>query len=366
MKIENFIKLIESEIPVEIAWQKDNIGFQAGNKSEKLNGILIALDLDSDVILEAKKNKCNLIITHHPLIFKEQKNILSDERVGALIQSLIKSNINLYCAHTNFDSIKNGVSFALAEKLNLKNVRILSSLNNSLLKISVFVPNDFTEKVAIEMFNAGAGNFLNYKNCSFRSDGVGTFKPSGNAKPTIGKIGQLEKVNETKLEMICYDWNLNSVLNAMRKSHPYEEIAYDIFKMENKTEEFGLGAIGEFEKPIIEKEFLKLVKEKLNQKFVRFAVGKNNAIKKVAVCGGSGSEYIQNAIKKNADAFITADIKYHTFQEYENKILLIDAGHFETEIHSLKNLQRICSNIIDDKKIKTFVSKSNNNPVKYF
>ncbi|MEK7818564.1 MAG: Nif3-like dinuclear metal center hexameric protein [Bacteroidota bacterium] len=366
MTIKDFIRNIEKEIPSEIAWNKDNVGLQVGDLNDKIKNIICSLDLNLAVIEEAIKAKANLIVTHHPLIFNEQKNIIANERIGNLLHKLISNKINLFCAHTNFDSISDGVSFSLAKKLNLENIKFLSSSGDTLCKIIVYVPKNKLEEVAEAMFNAGAGSFTNYEKCSFRTDGIGTFLPKENANPAIGEIGKLEKVNESKLEMICSKWKLDSIIDAMKNAHPYEEIAYDVFEMKNKSTMFGIGAIGNLKNKMSQNSFLNYVKDCLKIKSIRYTNGKSKIINTVAVCGGSGSELTSAAIKSGADAFITADVKYHSFQEFENKILLIDAGHYETEVVSLNSLSKIINKILNDKTIKIFITKKSTNPVNYF
>ena len=368
MKLIEIIKNIENWAPKEIAWQKDNVGLQVGDSKTRVKNILICLEVNDEVIDEALKKKCNFIISHHPLLFTPLKNITpAQDKTSRIIQKLIKHDITLYSAHTNLDYTKDGVSFKLAEKLHLKNTGFLINLKSNQYKLSVFVPEKESQLVADAMFKAGAGNAGEYSHCSFRSNGTGTFFGSANTKPHLGKKENLESVPEIKLEMIVDRWKLDSVLSAMKKVHPYEEPAFDIYPLDNQNLNYGIGAVGELEREFNLKEFLNYISRKLVVKGFRYTNGTKNKIKKVAVCGGSGSEYLKDAVSRKCDAFITADIKYHTFQEAEGEILLVDAGHYETEIFSLNEIKkRILAIPGYNSEIKVFIYSDSTNPVIFY
>jgi dinuclear metal center YbgI/SA1388 family protein len=368
MNVGELIKQIEDWAPPGAAWEKDNVGLQIGSRGDKLKNILLCLELDDEVLKEAIKKKCNFIFTHHPLIFNPIKKLdFQKNNQAQLIQKLIKNNISLYSAHTNLDFTRDGVSIELAKMLRLKNVKFLELAEGNQFKISVFVPEESVEKLSDELFNSGAGIIGNYENCSFRMKGEGTFKGNEKAKPVIGKKGKVEKVNEIRLELIVDVWNLKNAINAIKKFHPYEEPAYDIYPLKNKNTNYGAGAIGELTNELSEKEFLRHVTTSLKTGRLKYCSAKGKLIKKVAVCGGSGSELLNNAINSRADAFITADIKYHTYQEANGKILLIDAGHYETEIGSLNAVKRKIDNVIlKDNSIKVYKYSGSTNPVKFY
>jgi dinuclear metal center YbgI/SA1388 family protein len=368
MKLIEIIKNIESWAPKEIAWQKDNVGLQVGDSDKKAQNILLCLEVDDSVIDEALKKKCNFIISHHPLLFSPIKKITPAlDFTSRIIQKLIKNDITLYSAHTNLDYTKDGVSFQLADKLELKNINFLVNLKSNQYKIAVFVPRDNSELVANAMSKAGAGNIGEYSHCSFMTIGIGTFLGSANTKPHTGKKERFEALPEIKLEMIVDRWKLDSVLMAMKKVHPYEEPAFDIYPLENLNLNYGIGAVGELKKEFELKEFLSHISDKLDVKNFRYANGTKNKIRKVAVCGGSGSEYLKDAVSQKCDAFITADIKYHTFLDAEENILLIDAGHYETEISSLNEIKkRILSSLDNKSEIKVFMYSGSTNPVIFY
>ncbi|MCX6169228.1 MAG: Nif3-like dinuclear metal center hexameric protein [Ignavibacteriales bacterium] len=361
-------KYLEDWAPPGAAWEKDNVGLQVGSRGATIKNIMLCLELDDKVLKEALQKKCNFIFTHHPLIFNPIKKLdLEKNFTAKLIEKIVKNNITVYSAHTNLDFTKDGVSFELAKTLKLKNPRFLEFEESNQLKIVLFVPQSSLQKVSSEVFRAGGGIIGEYENCSFRIDGEGTFKGSEKSKPNIGKKNKLERVNEVRIEFIVDSWNLNKVISAIQKSHPYEEPAYDIYPLKNKNVNYGAGVVGELDKMMTQKEFLKYVCKSLRTKTVKFCEGKNNSIFKVAVCGGSGSELLPAAMSSGADAFVTADLKYHAYHTAQKNILLIDAGHYETEIVVLNSVQQKMKKFISsDKKIKILKYSGITNPVKFY
>ena len=367
MTCGEIFKYIESWAPEEIAWNKDNVGLQVGSAERKVKNILLALDLNMKVITEAIKKDCNIIITHHPLLFNPLRKIDTDQdNTSRLVEKLIKHDITLFSSHTNLDFTKGGVSFELAKALELKNIRFLSNLKSIQYKLIIFVPEAHIEKVAAAIFENGGGIIGEYSNCSFRTKGEGSFKGSEKTSPSVGRKLNYEKIDEIKLEVLIDSWKLDKILSAIRKVHPYEEIAYDVYPLVNENINYGIGAIGELDKPINQKEFLNHISKSLSINNFRYTDGKGKKIKTVAVCGGSGSEVIPAALKKGADALITADIKYHTFFDNEGKILLVDAGHYETEIFSLNEVNKRLTTLVKTKKIKVFKYSGNTNPVIFY
>jgi len=366
MRCDKIIKIIEDWAPKSIAWEKDNVGLQVGSIRREIKNILLCLDVNENVVDEAIKKNCNLIISHHPLLFRSLKRIDTEkDKISRIIEKLIKKNITLYSAHTNLDFTKDGVSFQLANKLELINQKFLLNQSSNLNKLIVFVPVDSADKVAEAMHSAGAGIIGEYTNCSFRSTGTGTFKGSDKSNPSVGAKGKLEKVDEVKIEVLVNSFNLKKVIAEIKKVHPYEEVAYDVYPLANENVNYGMGVIGELKKELSEKDFLNLVSKSLRIKNFRFSNGTKSKIKKVAVCGGSGSDLLDTAIKSDADAFVTADIKYHTFQDAENQILLIDVEHYETEIHSLNEIKNRIEKSLTD-KTKVFKYSGTTNPIVFY
>ena len=369
MLIKKLIKFIEDWAPPGIAWERDNVGLQIGSREDKIKNVLLSLDLTEDVVDKAIRNNCNFIFNHHPFFFFPVKSIdYSKDSKSRLIKKLITNNISVYSAHTNLDFTKEGVNFQLAKKLGLKNIKFLVPLEKEQLKVVVFVPESALQKLSEAVFEAGAGVIGEYSDCGFFSKGKGTFKGSENSNPVVGKKNVLTETEEIRFEIIADSWNLGKVISAIIKSHPYEEPAYDVYPLKNHNGNFGSGAIGELEKSLTKNEFLTLVAAKLKTDALRYASSKTKRIKKVAVCGGTCSNLLDNAIAQGADAFITADVTYHTFQQGENKILFIDAGHYETENIVLNEVQKRFERFFSEngEKIKVMKYKGNTNPVKFF
>lgn len=368
MTCSKIFKYIEDWAPKEIAWNKDNIGLQIGSAEREIKNILLSLDLNMKVVDEAIRKDCNLIITHHPLLFNPLRKInIDSDLTSKLIEKLIKHDITLFSAHTNFDFTKDGVSFQLAKTVGLENIKFLKNLESNQFKLIVFVPETHIEQVAQSVFEKGGGIIGEYTHCSFRTSGEGTFMGSEKSNPAVGSKQKYEKINEVKLEVLIDSWKLNNVLFAVKKVHPYDEVAYDVYPINNKNVNYGIGAIGVLKKEMTTKDFLNLVSKNLNIKNLRYTTGKANKIKKVAVCGGSGSEFISEALNQQADAYITADLKYHTFFDAKDKILLIDAGHYETEVVSLDEIKKRLSVFVNSKTdIKVYKFSGHTNPVIFY
>jgi dinuclear metal center YbgI/SA1388 family protein len=324
-------RIIETWAPKNIAWERDNIGLQVGSPKSRATRILACLDVTERIIHEASTRSANLIISHHPLLFRPLRNVDTQEHTGRCLDLLVRSGIGLFSAHTNLDFAHGGTSFALAKKLHLVRTDFLSKNYRLSKKIVTFVPESHVERVAAAMGSAGAGRIGNYQSCSFRSQGTGTFQGDKYSNPQIGRKEQLEHVLEVRLEMITEEPDISSVVNALKQVHPYEEIAYDIYPLENASHGFGMGVIGDLPKPMSVRQFILHTKQRLRTRSIRHTPFSAKRIRRVAVCGGSGTELTAEAIRQEADAFVTADVKYHNFQDALGRILLIDAGHYETE-----------------------------------
>jgi dinuclear metal center YbgI/SA1388 family protein len=368
MILQNIQNILETWAPKDIAWEQDNTGLQIGSPNQNVKNILITLDVNSEVVEEARKKKADLIISHHPLLYKPLKSVNFDQRNGNLVQKLILYKIALYSIHTNLDFTKDGVSFTLAEQIGLKDIDFLYKDKQTQKKITVFVPPEYTQRVSSAMADAGAGIIGNYESCAFETDGVGMYKPGIGSTPFKGKAGNLEHITETRLEMTAPSWKVNSVVSAMKAVHPYEEVAYDIYELSNFSNDYGAGAIGILPGRMNKNKFLKHIGHSLKLPVVKYSGTGNTKIERVAVCGGGGSDLLSAAIRQNADAFITGDISYHRFEEAEDKIIMIDAGHFETEhpiIHKIAvRLKNEFTKHSDD--IKIFESKAPSNNIQYF
>ncbi|WP_432664611.1 Nif3-like dinuclear metal center hexameric protein [Wukongibacter baidiensis] len=333
VKCNEIMRVLEGIAPISLAESWDNVGLQVGDKNKVIKKIMVCLELNNKIIDEAIKKEIDMIITHHPLIFKPLKTLLSSDPIVRIINKLIKNDINLYCAHTNLDIAIGGTSDYLASLLNLSDLKPLSiTENKKYYKLAVFVPENSIEDVREAISLAGAGNIGNYSHCTFQSKGVGTFKPLQGADPYIGEINRLEKVDEYRLETIVPGNKLSSVLDDMLKAHPYEEAAYDVIPLENNIESLGIGRIGELATQKTLKDFALEVKNVLSADSVKVIGNEQQAVKKIGICTGSGSEYIKTASRSGCDCYITGDIKYHDAQLASDLgLCIIDAGHYETE-----------------------------------
>ncbi|MDO5570589.1 MAG: Nif3-like dinuclear metal center hexameric protein [Bacteroidales bacterium] len=363
MKIKDIIKAIEAVAPRNYQESYDNAGIQVGNPDSETNSAIICIDITEEVIDEAIAKNINLIISHHPLIFKGIKSLTGKTYIERCVIKSIQSNICLYAAHTNLDNARFGVNDFIAKKLGLSNISVLDPKPKMLAKLVTFVPFDYADKVREALFNAGAGGIGNYDSCSYNSEGFGTFKAGEECNPFCGKVGEIHKEKEIRIEVIMPLSIKNSIVSALLKSHPYEEPAFDIIALENSWDACGSGILGELESPIDELSFLKDVKTVLGNVALRYSTPRENKISKVAVCGGAGSFLIPNAISAGADAFITGEIKYHDYFGNQDDILLVEAGHYESEHLTMQLLKNILNNKYPT--FETYITEVNTNPINY-
>lgn len=331
MKLSSIIKILEAEVPLKYQEPYDNSGLNVGEPGIQVTGILLCIDVTPAIIDEAVANKANLVISHHPVIFSAVKQLTGATLTEKVIVYAIKKGIAIYCMHTNIDNAFNGVNRKICEKLGLTNCRILVPAKNSLKKLVTFIPSDHAEKLRSALFSAGAGEIGNYGSCSFNSEGKGSFMAKEGASPFVGEIGRIHYEDEIKIETIVPADKLKQVVSALMENHPYEEAAYDVYPLDNDYNRVGSGMTGELEKPVKAIDFLKLVKEIFNCKILRHSLLPDITIQKVAVCGGSGAFLIPSAAAAGADVFITGEIKYHQFFDGNEKLIVADIGHYESE-----------------------------------
>jgi dinuclear metal center YbgI/SA1388 family protein len=363
MKIKDIAKSLQQWAPLSYQESYDNSGLLVGDPNTEVKEILITLDVTEAVIQEAIDTGCNLIIAHHPLIFKGLKKITPDHWVNRCVMETIKNDIAIYAIHTNLDNVHTGVNRKIAEKLALQNTSILAPKSATLSKLVAFVPTEKTQTVLEALYNAGVGKIGNYDHCSFRVMGKGTFRPNESANPTIGTQLQDETVDEDRIEVILPLHAQHKVIAALKQSHPYEEVAYYLQSIDNKNQEVGSGMIGDLEAPLSPHDFLHFVKEKMELKTIRYTHSHHDKIQKVAICGGSGSFLLSTAISQKADAFISGDFKYHDFFEGEEKILIADIGHYESEVFT----KDLLYDFLQEKfaNIAVRLTKVNTNPINY-
>ncbi|MCG9970852.1 Nif3-like dinuclear metal center hexameric protein [Christiangramia crocea] len=363
MTIQEVINLIEDFAPTRYAEDFDNVGLLVGDNSKEVTSALITLDTLEATVDEAIKKDCNLIISFHPIIFSGLKKLTGKNYVERTVLKAIKNDIAIYAIHTALDNQFKGVNDMISEKLGLRNRQILIPRRDSIKKLSTFVPVNSADKVRKALFDAGGGSIGNYDNCSFNMQGKGSFKGNEDSNPVIGEKGQVHFEEEVQIG-ITYPAHLEGrILGNLFKSHPYEEVAYEIHSLENKNQHLGMGMTGELSEEIDEASFLDKVKKTFGSGCIRHSKLLNKPVKKVAVLGGSGAFAIENAKAAGADIFITADLKYHDFYKAEEKLVLADIGHYESEQFTKNLLYSFLS-----KKISSFaliLADTNTNPINY-
>ena len=364
MKIYEVIQCLESYAPLSLQEDYDNAGLIIGDAANDCFGILATLDITEEIIAEALQKKCNLIVAHHPVIFKGLKKLNGRNYVERTVIAAIKNNIAVYAIHTNLDNVLDGVNFKIAQKLKLEDIQVLSSKENILKKLVTFAPQPNADEIRNALFKAGAGAIGNYSECSYSIEGMGTFKAGKGAEPYLGKIGERHLENETRVEVIFPSYMQKIIVESLIKIHPYEVVAYDVYPLANTRNDIGSGIIGNLAKPLSEEDLLLLLKTEFNLKVIRHTAFLNKKIAKIALCGGAGSFLISAAKKSGADAYITSDVKYHEFFDADKSIFLADIGHYESEQFTIELLAEILQQKFPNFAVlKTELST---NPVEYY
>jgi dinuclear metal center YbgI/SA1388 family protein len=364
MKTLDIINFLETVAPSSLQESYDNAGLIYGAPETECTGVLVCLDVTEAVIDEAIRMKFNLVIAHHPLVFKGLKKLNPDRGISQVLVKAIKNDISVYAIHTNLDNVITGVNNKIADKLGLADRKILVGKEGLLKKLVCYVPVAHLDPLQQALFTAGAGQIGQYSECSFAVKGEGTFKAGDGADPFVGAVGKRHMEEEMRLEVMFSSWQQKKVLAAMREAHPYEEIAFDIINLENLHNEVGSGLTGVLQEPLTPDTFFGLVKERFSAPVIRFSPLTGKKIQKIAVCGGAGSFLISNAIAAGVDLFLTADLKYHDFFEADGRIVLADMGHFESEQFT----QDLLFDLLKQKFPNFAVLKTGvaTNPVNYF
>lgn len=364
MTIKEVTNYLEEIAPLAHQESYDNSGLIVGNKNNEVSGLLVCLDSIEEVIDEAITKGCNLIVAHHPIVFSGLKKITGKNYIERVIIKAIKNDIAIYAIHTNLDNMIHGVNAIFADKLNLKDRKILQTAKNKLRKLVTFVPYVAVEKVTDALFHAGAGHIGNYSECSFTSKGEGSFKPQEGTNPFVGEINTRHIEPEHRIEVVYPVTIENKLIEKLNELHPYEEVAYDIYEITNEHQNIGAGIIGNLEEEVDPMTFLLSLKEKMNTKCIRHtSISSKKKIKTVAICGGSGSFLLPNAMHQKADIFITGDFKYHQFFDADNQIIIADIGHYESEQFTIELLAQQLK-----EKFTTFaihLTEVNTNPINY-
>jgi len=367
MTVDDIHRLMGTWAPAAVAWERDNIGLQCGDPSMAVRGILVTLDVTEAIIEEAFRKRANLIVSHHPLLFRPLRAVTPATATGRCVRVLARHEIAVYSAHTNLDFTRGGTSHALAEVIGLSDVEFLETPYRLQKKVVAYVPAEQADAVAAAMAEAGAGRIGNYDSCSFRAPGTGTFRGNESSHPAVGSRGRLERVPEIRMEMIVPQWNVDRVLSAMAKAHPYEEPAYDVYPLENLSRDFGMGVIGSLREPVPLKTYLGRIKNSLGTGALRWTGNPRSVVRRVAACGGSGGDLLEAAIGAGADLFITADIKYHRFHDAAGRIGLVDAGHYETEFPVVRAVVERLGKEFQERgvRIPVFATARSTNPTHY-
>jgi len=363
MKLKEVITAVEAWASFEYQEDWDNSGLMIGDPEQEITGILVSLDTSLEVLQEAKERGCNLVISHHPLIFKEISSITPRLTEYGTIRFAIKNDLSILAVHTNLDNRNNSLNHLLGRKIGLDSIRILQPKKGLLKKLVTFCPVAHADQVRESLFCAGAGQIGEYDQCSFNAPGSGTFRASENTNPFVGEKNRMHFEEEIRIEVIFPFANQKEILNALMESHPYEEVAYDIYSLDNFYGQAGSGVYGNLPQPLDQREFIKLIKESLQLHTIRSNRPADKLIRSVAVSSGSGSFLLPNVYQKGIDAFLTADLKYHDFQEARQDVLLIDIGHYESE-HFVKG---ILKEILIEKfpNFAVLVSERETNPIIY-
>lgn len=335
MKIQELLHFLETKAPGILQENYDNSGLIVGSSQQEITGVMVCLDSTEEVIDEAIWKNCNVVVAHHPIIFSGLKKITGKNYIERTIIKAIKNDIAIIACHTNLDHVHDGVNKQMCDKLGLMDTRVLQAKGGMLQKLIVYVPLSHLEAVESALFKAGAGQIGEYSECSFVTDGVGSFKPSANATPAVGSQNIREIAPEKRLEVLVPVWKTHEVLHAMHQAHLYEEVAYELIPLQNNHQQVGSGMWGRLEKAMPVQDFLMHLKSTFNAGCVRYTPPHKEYIETVAVCGGSGSFLLDHAIREKADIFVTSDFKYHQFFDANHRIIIADIGHFETEQYTI-------------------------------
>jgi len=363
MIVKEITDLLEALAPLENAEDFDNVGLLVGDSEAEVSGILITLDTLENVVDEAVEKNCNLIISFHPIIFKGLKRLNGSNYIERSVIKAIENKVAVYAIHTALDNSPLGVNYGICQALDIENPKILIPRDTAIKKLTTYVPEADAETLRQALFDAGAGKIGHYSHCSFTVEGRGTFMPGSQANPAKGKKGDIHVEKEAQIHLTYAKSAEKRVLKALFEHHPYEEVAYEVYSLDNEHQHLGMGMIGKLKAPISETEFLNQIKSRMNTPVVRHSDLLGRKIQKVAVLGGSGAFAIAAAKASGADVFVTSDIKYHQFFEAENKILLLDIGHYESEQFTKKLLADYLK-----KKIPNFavsLSEVRTNPINY-
>lgn len=362
--VKDICNILDAFAPPVYQESYDNAGLLVGNPQMELTGVVFSLDITEAVIDDCISKKANMIVAHHPIIFKGLKRLTGTDYVQRTVLKAIKHNIALYASHTNLDSVVGGVNYKICEKLQLKDVTILSEKQNDLLKLVTFAPSNYVKQIHKALFDAGCGHIGAYDSCSFNMEGKGTFRALEGTNPFVGEVDELHEEKEMRIEVVLPVHLQYKALSVLKKAHPYEEVAYDIYALQNTNPTVGLGCVGVLEKAMPVEEFLSMTKDVFRLKVIKHTELCKKQIQKVAVCGGSGSFLLKEAIASGADIFVSGDFKYHEYFDADNRIIIADIGHYESEYCSIEIFNELITKKIPN--FATYFTDVNTNPINYF
>lgn len=363
MQLKDVIQFLEAKAPPSLQEDYDNSGLITGDPEQTVTGVMVCLDSTEAVIEEAKAKGCNVVVAHHPIVFSGLKRLTGRNYIERTVIKAIRYNVAIYAIHTNLDNVRHGVNQRICDQLGLVNTRILSPKSGQLSKLVVYCTPQCVEPVRQAMFAAGAGSIGEYDECSFNTEGTGTFRPGNAANPVIGMRGVRESVNEVRAEVIAPKWRIRAAIEAARAAHEYEEMAFDVIPLSNALQDIGSGMIGEWQEAIPALDALQQIKTRMNASVIRHTAQVNARVQRIAVCGGSGSFLLSDAVRAGADVFVTADFKYHQFFDADRRIMIADIGHFESEQYTIDLLYAWLS-----EKFRTFATHKTGvvtNPINY-
>ncbi len=364
IRIKDLIDVLDQIAPFSLQEDYDNSGLQLGDPWKEIHRALVCLDVTPEVVEEAAKTGCDVIISHHPVLFKGIKKLTGGHYTEIVIVEAIKKDIAILAVHTNLDAVLDGVNHKLAAIVGLKNLQVLDPMPGVLKKLVTFCPVKHADTLRAGLFEAGAGHIGNYDSCSYNTEGYGTFRAGNTANPFVGKAHELHVESEIRIETMFPSYLEKAVIGALMAHHPYEEVAYDIYRLDNVFARAGSGIVGSFDVPLSEDMFLDLLKVKLHIPCVKHTPMTGKMVRKVALCGGAGGFLADKVIFSDCDAFVTSEIKYNQFMDATGRLLLVDAGHYETEQFT----KELLADVIQKKLINfaVLISKVNTNPVCYY
>jgi dinuclear metal center YbgI/SA1388 family protein len=363
MQLKDVIQFLEAKAPPSLQEDYDNSGLLTGDPEQPVTGVMVCLDSTEAVIEEAKAKGCNVVVAHHPIVFSGLRRLTGRNYIERTVIKAIRENVAIYAIHTNLDNVRHGVNQRICDQLGLVNTRILSPKSGQLSKLVIYCTRQCAEPVRQALFSAGAGTIGEYDECSFNSEGTGTFRPGDAANPAIGRRGVRESVSEMRVEVVVPKWRLNASIAAARAAHDYEEMAYDVIPLSNDLQDTGSGMIGELAEPMPLTDALNHIKTCMKAPVIRHTAALHKTVQRIAVCGGSGSFLLGDAVRAGADVFVTADFKYHQFFDADGRIVIADIGHFESEQYTIDLLYAWLS-----EKFRTFATHKTGvvtNPINY-